>query len=48
MRLVLDTNVVFSGLLWRGTAYHLLAAIRQAPDVKLFCSAALIEDSLVC
>ena len=44
MRLVLDTNVVFSGLLWRGGAYELLTAIRQAPEVKLFCSAELIEE----
>ena len=44
MRLVLDTNVVFSGLLWRGSAYELLTAIRQASEVKLFCSADLIEE----
>jgi len=44
VRLVLDTNVVFSGLLWRGSAYELLTAIRQASEVKLFCSADLIEE----
>jgi putative PIN family toxin of toxin-antitoxin system len=44
VRLVLDTNVVFSGLLWRGSAYRLLSAIRQAPEAKLFCSAALLAE----
>lgn len=29
MRIVLDTNVVLSALLWRGTPHHLLAAIAQ-------------------
>ena len=36
VRLVLDTNVVFSALLWRGTAYRLFSAIRHSPDVELF------------
>jgi putative PIN family toxin of toxin-antitoxin system len=44
VRLVLDTNVVFSALLWRGTTHRLLTAIRQAPDVKLFCSSDLLEE----
>jgi len=44
VRLVLDTNVVFSGLLWRGSAYELLTAIRHASEVKLVCSADLIEE----
>ncbi len=44
MRLVLDTNVVFSGLLWRGSAYELLTAIRQASGARLFCSVGLIEE----
>jgi len=46
VRLVLDTNVVFSGLLWRGSAYELLTAIRQAPEteIKLFCSVDLFEE----
>lgn len=29
MRIVLDTNVVMSALLWRGPPYRLLEAIRQ-------------------
>ncbi len=44
MRLVLDTGVVFSGLLWRGTTYRLLTALRQAPEVKLFSTAALFAE----
>jgi putative PIN family toxin of toxin-antitoxin system len=44
MRIVLDTNVVMSALLWRGTPYQLLAAIRQRPSVQLFSSAALLEE----
>ncbi len=44
MRLVLDTNVVLSGLLWRGTPYHLLEAIRQQPSLKIYSSAALLEE----
>ncbi len=43
MRIVLDTNVVMSALLWRGTPYQLLAAIRQQPSVRRFRSAALLE-----
>lgn len=44
MRLVLDTNVALSALLWRGTPYRLLAAIRQRGDVPLISSAALLEE----
>ena len=44
MRIVLDTNVVFSGLLWQGTAHRLLTAIRHSPETKLFISAALFEE----
>jgi len=44
VRLVLDTNVVLSGLLWRGTPYHLLEAIRQQPSLKIYSSAALLEE----
>jgi predicted nucleic acid-binding protein len=29
VRIVLDTNVVLSALLWRGTPYRLLDAIQQ-------------------
>lgn len=44
MRIVLDTNVVVSALLWRGTPYALLGAIRQQPSAQLFTSAALLEE----
>ncbi|MGA9865788.1 MAG: putative toxin-antitoxin system toxin component, PIN family [Acetobacteraceae bacterium] len=44
MRVVLDTNVVLSALLWRGTPYHLLGAIRRHPDIRLFTTAPLIEE----
>ena len=44
MRLVLDTNVVLSGLLWQGTPYRLLDAIRQQPSMQIYSSAALLEE----
>lgn len=44
MRIVLDTNVALSALLWRGTPYRLLEAIRQRGDVQLVSSAALLEE----
>ncbi len=44
MRIVLDTNVVLSALLWRGTPYHLLAAIAQRSSVQLYSSTALLEE----
>jgi uncharacterized protein len=45
MRLVLDTNVVMSGLLWRGTPYRLLQAIRgQHPSLQLYSSPVLLEE----
>lgn len=44
MRVVLDTNVVMSALLWRGKPYLLLEAIRQRSDVRLVSSAALLEE----
>ncbi len=44
MRLILDTNVVLSGLLWRGTPYRLLEAIRQQPRLQIYSSAALLEE----
>ena len=44
MRLVLDTNVVFSALLWRGKSYQLLDAVSQRPDMYLFSSPALLEE----
>ena len=44
MRIVLDTNVVLSALLWRGTPYELLQAMRRHQHVQLFTSAALLTE----
>lgn len=44
MRLVLDTNVVFSALLWRGKPYQLLEALSQRPDLQFFSSPVLLEE----
>lgn len=43
MRIVADTNVVISGLLWRGPARQLLDAARQG-TVQLFTSGALLAE----
>ncbi|MCE2981449.1 MAG: putative toxin-antitoxin system toxin component, PIN family [bacterium] len=44
MRIVLDTNVVLSALLWRGTPYRLLATIGQRSSIQLYSSTALLEE----
>lgn len=44
MRIVLDTNVALSALLWRGAPYRLFEAIRRADHVRLFTSAELLEE----
>lgn len=44
MRIVLDTNVALSALLWRGTPYRLLEAIRPQTHIGLVSSAALIAE----
>ena len=44
MRILLDTNVVISALLWRGTPHRLLEAIRQRSDMQLFSSPALLQE----
>lgn len=44
MRIVLDTNVALSALLWRGKPYRLLEAIRQRSDVRLFSSPVLLAE----
>lgn len=45
MRLVLDTNVALSALVWRGTPYRLLSAIRVQPEtIQLFSSEALLVE----
>ena len=44
MRIVLDTNVALSALLWRGKPYQLLEAIRQRSDIRLFSSPTLLAE----
>ncbi len=44
MRIVLDTNIVLSALLWQGTPHYLLAAIRQQPGGQLYSFTALLEE----
>jgi putative PIN family toxin of toxin-antitoxin system len=44
VRIVLDTNVVLSALLWRGTPYQLLDAIRSRGEARLFTSPALLDE----
>lgn len=44
MRIVLDTNVVLSALLWRGTPYRLLAAVREHATVQLYSSLVLLDE----
>jgi uncharacterized protein len=44
VRIVLDTNVALSALLWHGTPYRLLQAIRQRQRAQLFASAALLRE----
>lgn len=44
MRIVLDTNVVLSALLWRGTPYQLLHAIQPRASTQLYSSTALLEE----
>lgn len=44
MRIVLDTNVVLSALLWRGTPYQLFRTVRRSEHVLVFSSAALLTE----
>ncbi|MEO8858364.1 MAG: putative toxin-antitoxin system toxin component, PIN family [Burkholderiaceae bacterium] len=44
MRIVLDTNVVLSALLWRGKPYQFLEAIRQRSDIQLCSSTVLLAE----
>jgi len=44
VRIVLDTTVVVSALLWHGAPYRLPEAARQSEQVKLFTSTALLEE----
>ena len=44
MRIVLDTNVAPSALLWRGTPWRLLQAIERNEALQLFTGAALLAE----
>ena len=44
MRIVLDTNVVVSALLWRGPPYLLLNAARRRPQLRLCTSEVLLAE----
>jgi uncharacterized protein len=44
MRIILDTNVVMSALLWRGPPYRLLETIRQNTQLQPYSSPALLEE----
>ena len=44
MRVILDTNVVMSALLWRGPHYRLLETIRQRTQLQLYSSPVLLEE----
>lgn len=44
MRILLDTNVVLSALLWRGASWRLLAGLSRRPGVRLYSSPALIDE----
>lgn len=44
MRIVLDTNVVVSALLWRGPPYRLFETIRQRVRLQLYSSPVLLEE----
>ncbi len=43
MRIVIDTNVLLSGLLWRGAPYTLLNQVR-AGTIDLVMSQTLLEE----
>ena len=43
MRLVLDTNVVLSALLWRGTPHRLVSAGREK-DIAFYTSIVLLQE----
>jgi predicted nucleic acid-binding protein len=43
MRIILDTNVVMSALLWPGPPYRLLETIRQNTQLQLYSSPVLLR-----
>lgn len=44
VRIVLDTNVLFSALFWRGAPHKLLNALRDHPVAQLCSSSTLLEE----
>jgi uncharacterized protein len=44
VRIVLDSNTVFSGILWKGPPHQLLLALRQREDISLFTSPKLLGE----
>ena len=44
MRLVLDTNIVISALLWKGSPHALFTEARGRPAVTLYTSARLLAE----
>jgi putative PIN family toxin of toxin-antitoxin system len=44
VRLVLDTNTVISGLLWKGPPHTLLTAAREDPNILLHSSPRLLAE----
>lgn len=44
MRIVLDTNIVISALLWRGTPHQLLGALATHPTTQIFSSPKRLEE----
>jgi putative PIN family toxin of toxin-antitoxin system len=44
MRIILDTNVVMSALLWHGPPYRLLETIRQHTHLQPYSSPVLLEE----
>jgi putative PIN family toxin of toxin-antitoxin system len=44
MRIVLDTNVVLSALLWRGTPYRLFETTVRSRNIQLFTSLVLLDE----
>ena len=44
MRLVLDTNIVLSGVLWHGTPHQLLTLIKQSRTLQLVSSPTLLDE----
>ncbi|NEO52174.1 MAG: putative toxin-antitoxin system toxin component, PIN family [Okeania sp. SIO3B5] len=45
MRIILDTNTVISGLLWRGKPFEVLELVRSG-QVEAYTSEAMLEELL--